>query len=135
MLSRERVKIINFDIIYDLVEEIRKQMEKILEPEIVREDLGKMKALSSIFSRKKISQIIGGKVIEGGFKKGVSIEVFREEKKIGKGRLISLQKNKKDVEKVVKNDECGILYEGDAKVEVGDILVMYQESRIKGELE
>jgi translation initiation factor IF-2 len=131
---REKVKIINFDIIYDLVEEIRKQMERVLEPEIVREDLGKMKVLVLFFAEKN-RQIIGGKVIEGEFRKGVSIEVFRGEKKIGKGRLISLQKNKKDVGKVIKGEECGILYEGDIKVEVGDILVMYQETRTKGELE
>lgn len=130
---REKVKIIDFDVIYNLVEEIRKQMERILEPETVREDFGKMKALVLFFAEKN-RQIIGGKVIEGEFRKGVSIEVFREEKKIGKGRLISLQKNKKDVGKVIKGDECGILYEGDVKVEVSDILVMYQETRTKGEL-
>ena len=131
---REKIKIINFDIIYDLVEEIRKQMEKVLESKIIREDLGKMKTLVLFFAEKN-RQIIGGKVIEGGFKKGVAIEVFRGEKKIGKGKLISLQKNKKDVEKVIKGDEGGILYEGDVKVEIGDILFMYQETRTKGELE
>lgn len=131
---REKIKIINFDIIYDLVEEIRKQMERVVEPETIREDLGKMKALVLFFAEKN-RQIIGGKIIEGGFRKGVSIEVFRGEEKIGRGRLISLQKNKKDVEKVIKGDECGILYEGDVKVEVGDILLMYQETRTKGGLE
>ena len=133
LAQREKVKIINFDIIYELVEEIRKYMERILEPETVREDLGRMKALVLFFAEKN-RQIIGGKVIEGGFKKGVPIEVFRGEEKVGKGRLISLQKNKKDVEKAIKGDECGILYEGNIKVELGDILVMYQESRTKGEL-
>lgn len=132
--QREGVKIINFEIIYDLVEEIRKQMEKVLEPETVREDLGKMKALVLFFAEKN-RQIIGGKVTEGSFKKGVSIEIFRGNEKVGKGRLISLQKNKKEVEKVTKGDECGILYEGDTKVEIGDILLMYQESKTKGELE
>jgi translation initiation factor IF-2 len=134
MAFREKIKIINFDIIYDLVEEVRKQMEKVLEPEVVRQDLGKMKALVLFFAEKN-RQIVGGKVIEGQFKKGVSIEVFRGEGLIGKGKLISLQKNKKDVEKVIKGEECGILYEGGTKIEIGDILVMYQESRIRGELE
>lgn len=131
---REKVRIISFDIIYNLVEEVRKHMEKVLEPETVRENLGKMKALILFFAEKN-RQIIGGKVIEGEFRKGVSIEVLRGDEKIGKGRLISLQKNKKDIEKTVKGEECGILYEGNAKVEVGDILAMYHETRTKGELE
>lgn len=131
---REKIKIMDFDIIYGLVEEIRKQMEKITESETVRIDLGKFKALV-IFWTEKNRQIIGGKIIEGMIKKGVSIEVFREEEEIGRGRVISLQKNKKDVEKAVKGDECGILYEGNAKVEVGDILLIYEEKRQKGGLE
>ena len=45
------------------------------------------------------------------------------------------RENKKDVEKVIKGEECGILYEGDVKVEVGDILLLYQETRTKGGLE
>jgi translation initiation factor IF-2 len=134
ILLREKIKIINFDIIYDLVEEIRKHMEKILEPEVVKTDLGKFKALI-IFWTEKNRQIVGGKIIEGVVKKGTSIEVFRGEEKVGKGRLISLQKNKKDIEKAVKGDECGILYEGNAKVEVGDILLIYEEQRQKGGLE
>ena len=134
LLLREKIKIINFDIIYNLVEEIRKQMEKILEPEVVKTDLGKFKALI-IFWTEKNRQIVGGKIIEGMVKKGTSIEVFRGEEAIGKGRLISLQKNKKDIEKAMKGDECGILYEGNAKVEVGDILFIYEEQRQKGELE
>jgi len=133
LAEREKVKIMNFEVIYDLVEGVRKFMEKILEPEQVRTDLGKVKVLV-VFLTEKNRQIIGGRVIEGVVKKGASIEVFREEELIGKGRMINLQKNKKDVDEISKGEECGILYEGNTKIEEGDILVIYTEERKKGEL-
>jgi len=117
-----------------LVEGVRKFMEKIVEPELVRTDLGKVKILV-IFHIEKNRQIVGGKVIEGEVKKGASIEMIRGEELIGKGKLINLQRNKKDIGKAGKGEECGILYEGDTKIEVGDILVIYTEDRRrKGEL-
>jgi len=73
-------------------------------------------------------------VIEGEVKKGAMIEVWRSEEKLGQGRMINLQRNKKDIDEVQKGDECGILFEGDVKIEEGDILLIFVEERIKGEL-
>lgn len=133
LAEKERVKIMAFEIIYDLVEGVRKFMERILEPEEVRIELGKVKVLA-IFLAEKNRQIVGGRVTEGIVKKGVSIEVFRNEELLGKGRLINLQRNKKDIEQVSRGDECGLLYEGDVKIEQGDLLVIFTEERRKGEL-
>jgi len=133
LAEREKVKILKFDLIYDLVEGLLVEIEKTLEPEIVRIDLGKVKTLV-IFWTEKNRQIVGGRVTEGEVKKGTSIEVFRKDEKAGKGRLISLQINKKDVERAKKGQECGILYEGDTKIEEGDILIIYQEEKRKIEL-
>lgn len=133
MAERDRIKIITFDIIYDLVERIRKFMEKILTPEVVRIDSGQIKILA-VFLTEKNRQIVGGKVITGEIKKGASIEVLRNDEIIGQGKMINLQKNKKDVERASKGEECGILYEGDVKIDVGDTLLIYTEERQKGEI-
>lgn len=131
--EREKIKIMNFEVIYDLVEGVRKFMEKIVEPEKIRTDLGKAKVLVKFLAEKN-RQIIGGRVIWGKVRKGALIEVFRNEEKVGKGRMVNLQRNKKDVDLIQKGEECGILYEGDVKVEEGDILLFYTEEKIKGQL-
>jgi len=133
LANREKIKIITFDIIYELVEGVRSLMEKVLVPEVIRQDLGKVKILV-IFRTAKNRQIVGGKVVEGEVKKGVSIEVFRNDEKVGRGKLINLQKNKKDIERAIKGEECGILYEGEAKIAEGDVLVIYTEEKRKTEL-
>lgn len=133
IVERENLRIMTFEVIYDLVEGVRKFMEKIVAPEQIRTDLGKVKVLAKFLTEKN-RQIIGGRVIEGEVRKGSLIEVFREEEKIGKGKMVNLQRNKKDIDLVSKGEECGILYEGDTKIEEGDVLLIYTEGRRKGQL-
>ena len=130
LVQREKIKIMNFEIIYDLVEEVRKFMEKISKPEVVRVDLGKVN-VSVDFWKEKTRQIVGGRVTEGVVEKGALIEISREKEIKGKGKMISLQRNKKDIEKAPKGEEVGILYEGEEKIQVGDTLIFYKEERQK----
>ena len=53
---------------------------------------------------------------------------------MGAGKIINLQRDKKDVDIARKGDEAGILFEGNVKIEKGDIVVAYTETRQKGEL-
>ena len=87
-----------------------------------------------IFKTNKNRQIIGGKVIEGEIKKGAKLEIWREDVSLGKGRTISLQENKKDVALVARGRECGILFEGETKIQEGYIIEAFEEERKKGEL-
>jgi len=133
MAEREKIRIISVDVIYNLVEEVRNSMERIMAKESVRTDLGKVKILG-IFLTDKNRQIVGGKIVEGEVKKGASIEILKQDNLAGRGRMINLQRDKKDIDRVMKGQECGIMYEGDVKVEVGDVLVIYTEEKVKGEL-
>ncbi len=133
LVEREKIAILQFDVIYDLVEGVRKAMEKIMEPEIVKVVVGRIKILAT-FIVEKNRQVLGGRVVEGEAKKGFSVEVFRNDEKVDQGRIVNLQRNKKDAEKVIRGDECGILYEGSAKIERDDILTLYSEERRKSEL-
>ena len=129
----KKLRIKTFDIIYELIQDVRHGLEKTLEPEIVRQDIGKLKTLL-VFWGEKNRQIVGGKITEGEMKKGIKLEVFRDDKKIGSGKIINLQRDKKDIDRLTKGDEAGILFEGNVKIEKGDILVAYIEERKKGEL-
>lgn len=138
--ATKKIRIKTFDIIYELIQEIRNGMEKSLEAETVRKDVGKIKALIIFFGEKN-RQIVGGKITEGEIKKGLKLDVLRPSagsgqagEKVGAGRIINLQRDKKDMDLLKKGDECGILFEGNVKVEAQDILVAYVEERQKGVL-
>ncbi len=131
--GEKKVRIKTFDIIYELIQDVRQGLEKSLEPEIIRNDIGKLKTLL-VFWGEKNRQIIGGKIIEGELKKGLKLDVLRNEEKIGTGKIVNLQRDKKDIDKLSKGDEAGILFEGNVKIEKGDILLAFTEERKKGEL-
>ena len=130
---QKKLRFKTFNVIYELIQEVRKSLEKTLEAEVVREDIGKLKTLL-VFWGEKNRQIVGGKITEGELKKGLKLEIFRDDKKIGTGRIINLQRDKKDIDKLSKGQEAGILFEGNVKIEKGDILQAYTEERKKGEL-
>ena len=108
-------------------------MENILDLQTEKKTIGKVKILV-IFKTEKNRQIVGGKVIDGEIKKGAKLEAWRQDQNLGRIRLISLQENKKDVFSVTKARECGILFEGEIKLESGDLIEVFEEERKKGEL-
>lgn len=124
LAERSFVNIRVFDVIYELVQGVRHFMERRLKPEVVRRDIGKMKVLVIFFTERN-RQIIGGKVIEGEIRKGLSVEIRRDEESIGQGKILSLQENKKDIEKARTGQEVGILYEGEGRAQEGDVLTFY----------
>ena len=124
LAQEKKITVINFEIIYELAQAVRNLLEKKIAPKEVQVDLGKVKVLA-IFRTEKNRQIIGGKVIEGEARQRALLEIYRDEEKIGKGKIIELQKDKKKVNQVTKGSECGILYQGEAKIEEKDILRVY----------
>lgn len=130
LAEKEKVRIKTYEVIYELVADVKEIMSELLEPEIVREDLGKLEVLQ-VFRTEKQKMIIGGKVISGKMVKDALIEVIRNEEKIGKGKIVQLQQEKKPADEVSKGNLAGISFEGNVKIEEGDTLQAYQEEKKK----
>jgi translation initiation factor IF-2 len=126
MAEERKVTIKTFKIIYELVEDVKSRMEAMLSPETIREDLGILEVLA-IFKTGKKDMIVGGRVVSGHVSNKTLIEVQRGENIIGRGSLANLQQNKVDVNEVKKGEECGITFEGDTKIKVGDTLLCFTE--------
>lgn len=124
------VQIKTYNVIYELVEEVKKLMTALLPTEIERTDIGKLKVLA-LFKTGKNDMIIGGRVAEGKMIKGCLIEIKRDSEIVGKGKMANLQQNKVNVDEVKQGNECGITFEGNSKIKEGDTLVCYQEEEKK----
>ncbi len=129
-IREKNVKVKNFSIIYDLIKYVKEEMKELIEDEIIRREVGKIKVLA-IFRTEAKSQIIGGKVIEGEAEENSQVEVLREDKFEAEGKISQLQSGKQDVPKVEIGEECGMYYNGKPVVEVGDILSLYKEEVVK----
>ncbi|MBI2669748.1 MAG: translation initiation factor IF-2 [Candidatus Yanofskybacteria bacterium] len=136
LAERDQVKTQTFDIIYELVEAVRSIMSDLLDPEIKRIPLGKLKVLATFKNMPK-SQIVGGKVTQGKIERGALIDVIRNGALLITGRLGQLQHNKADVAEVSEGLETGIRFDSSAQltlqqlIKEGDMLEVYQEEKIK----
>jgi len=128
--AREKnITVRKYNVIYNLLNDIKAEMQALVEPEFRRVDLGKLKVLV-IFRTESKEQIIGGKVTEGQVEIGASIEAMRDGELVSEGKIAKLQAGKQDVKSVDTGQECGIQYEGRPTVQAGDELVVYKEEKI-----
>lgn len=132
LARQSKTDILKYDVIYNLVDGVKKEMQKLLKPEIREEKMGKIKILEVFKDGKR--QILGGKAINGDIKKGALVKVARKKEKVGEGKLINLKKEEKDVEKIPERENFGMLYEGNVKVKEGDVLLAYKKEKILPEL-
>ncbi len=126
LADMSNVEIKSYRVIYELVEDIKKRLEGMLGEEIIRMDLGKLEVLA-VFKTGKGDMIVGGRVTSGKMVNGENIEVIREEKSLGRGKLSNLQQNKINVDEVKEGNECGITFIGETKIKEGDVLVCFHE--------
>lgn len=122
----KHVVIRQYDVIYELIEDLTKQVVDMMTPEVVRTDLGKAKILA-VFRTEKDQMIVGGSVIEGAVNSDALIEIKRGGEVIGIGKIISLQQNRIEVNEVSKGLEFGVSIKTEVKLEEGDLLIAYSE--------
>ncbi|MBI2064877.1 MAG: hypothetical protein HYT62_02355 [Candidatus Yanofskybacteria bacterium] len=133
LAEKENISINTFDIIYNLIEYIRKEIESLMEPETRRNFLGKVKILA-VFKTDSRSQIIGGKVTSGKILRGALVDVTRNNAKLISGKITQLQHNKADAVEVKEGLECGMKFEkitpSEWDIKEGDTLEAYEEEKI-----
>jgi len=134
LAEKNGIVVKNFNIIYELAEEVRKRLEDLLPPVVVREDLGKVAVLKVFFSTKG-RQIIGGRVTTGVAKNKEKVEVIRDGQVALKGKISELQQNKTEADSVKAGQECGITFEGQGRIKEGDTLAIYHEEVQRRRLE
>ena len=129
-LAREKeVAIERYQIIYDLINKVRQDMQTLMRPEIRRIGLGQVKILA-IFKQSGAIQIVGGKVIQGSISRDSLLEIIRNGEIINQGKLIELQAGRQEVKEVATDQECGLQIESPDALKVGDVLQVYREEQI-----
>lgn len=116
----QSVKIVQSEIIYDLVKVVEETLASIGK-KVVK---GKLEILAT-FGKKRGQQIIGGKVAQGNILNNAVLEIERKGEIIGTGKVINLQQVKKDVKTVPAGNECGLLFNSETEIKVGDILLAH----------
>ncbi len=121
-----KIPVRRYEVIYHLLENAKEELQKLLKPEVIKTDIGRLKVLA-IFKKEKGSMILGGQVTKGVARNNVNVNVLQGTQVIGTGKVVVLQQNKVETDEVAVNNECGLKFEGKIAVQEGDILEFYTE--------
>ena len=114
-----------YNVIYELVDDVKVLLEKQLAPEVREEIMGLAEVLE-VFRSSKMGPVAGCRVAEGMVQRGYPIRVLRDNVVIYEGELESLRRHKEDVAEVQTGTECGIAVANYNDVQVGDQIEVYQ---------
>lgn len=130
LAKNANIHILKGEIIYDLLDKVKRVIENMIPPIINRTNLGRAKILK-VFRKDGIKQIVGGRVEEGTIKKGAAIEIKRGREVLDRGNILELQRNKQPAEEVTQGLEFGIMVDSKTAIQEDDALDIFQEETIK----
>ena len=136
LANEEKVEIKKYNIIYDVVDDIKAAMEGMLSPETREVEIGKVEVRDT-FKVPKVGIIAGCMVTEGKIKRNSLVRVIRDNIQISQSliKISSLKRFKDDAKDVLEGFECGVGLENWQDLQVGDILEVVETEEVKRTLE
>ncbi|OPY65593.1 MAG: Translation initiation factor IF-2 [Syntrophorhabdus sp. PtaU1.Bin050] len=134
LAEQEKIEIRTYSIIYDMIDDVKKAMEGLLEPKVVETDIGKVE-VRKVFTVSKIGTVAGSYVLEGKITRNAFVRLKRNGDDVFTGKISSLKRFKDDVKEVLAGYECGVSLEGFNDIREGDILEPFIQEKEKQTLD
>jgi translation initiation factor IF-2 len=118
LASRDKVSVRLFTVIYELIDDVKKEMESLLAPEVVEETLGDL-SVKGIFKITRTEVICGGQVTSGKLAVPALCRVFRGDELVADNlEVTKLQRGPTEVTEVPEGEMCGLSFKSEKRVEV-----------------
>jgi translation initiation factor IF-2 len=132
--QREGIEIRYYNIIYDLVDDIKAAMSGKLAPEMRETFIGNAKILE-VFNITKVGKVAGCQVTEGAVQRGNKVRLIRDNVVIHEGSLSTLKRFKDEVKEVPVGQECGMAFENYQDMRAGDVIECFKVEKVARKLE
>ena len=131
--EREGIEIRYYNIIYDLVDDIKAAMSGLLSPERRETFIGNAEILE-IFNITKVGKIAGCRVTEGKVERGAGVRLIRDNVVIHEGTLKTLKRFKDEVAEVPVGQECGMAFQNYEDMRAGDVIECFRVETVQRSL-
>jgi len=128
--QQQGIEIRYYNIIYDLVDDIKAAMGGKLAPEIRETFLGNAKILE-VFNITKVGKVSGCMVTEGTVQRGAKVRLIRDNVVVHEGTLSTLKRFKDEVKEVQTGQECGMAFEGYQDMRAGDVIECFRVEKVQ----
>lgn len=125
--SRDKVSIRLYKVIYELIDDVKEEMSKLLKPEVQEIDLGRL-VVKGVFKTTKTEIICGGEVTKGKLEIPSNARVIRDGKQMAEAKITNLKRGPQDVKEVLEGEMCGLSLRTENKLELeeGDRIEAFQ---------
>ncbi len=131
--ERDGVEIRYYNIIYDLVDDVKKAMSGLLTPERRETMLGNATILE-VFNVSKVGKVAGCRVTDGKVERGAGVRLIRDNVVVHEGKLSQLKRFKDDAREVTAGQECGMAFENYQDMRQGDVIECYRVETVQRSL-
>ncbi len=128
--ERAGIEIRYYDIIYALVDDVKKAMSGLLPPTLRETTLGNAVILE-VFKVSKVGNVAGCRVTDGVVERGANVRLIRDNVVVHQGKLSQLKRFKDDAREVVAGQECGMAFENYHDMKVGDTVECYRVESVQ----
>lgn len=132
-LEKTPVEVRKYNIIYDVVNDIRGALEGMLSPDVKRHFLARAE-VRQVFNLSKAGIVAGCMVLKGKFRAKASVDVLRNGAVVHTGKLVALKRFKDDVKEVGEGFECGMSVDKFDTYQVGDVIESFELEHIARKL-
>ena len=134
LAKRDGVEIRYYNIIYNVVDDVRAMLEGELAPTLEENLLGSAE-IREIFSVSRVGKVAGCMVIDGLIRRDSKVRLMRDSVIVHEGNLGTLRRFKEDVREVQNGYECGIALENYNDIQPGDVIECFEVQEIARQLE
>jgi translation initiation factor IF-2 len=131
--KRRGVEIRTYTIVYEMMDDLKKAMAGLLQPDVVEKIMGHAEVRNT-FNVPKVGTIAGCFVTDGKIMRSNMLRLVRDGKIIYEGKVSSLKRFKDDAREVAQGFECGIGIENFNDVKVGDVMEAFIKEEVAKEL-
>ncbi|HTK79940.1 MAG TPA: translation initiation factor IF-2 [Rhizomicrobium sp.] len=128
--KRDGVEIRYYNIIYNVVDDVKAALSGMLAPETREKFLGNAEILE-VFAISKIGRVAGCRVTEGVVRRGAKVRLIRDNVVIHEGELSTLKRFKDDAREVLAGQECGMSFANYQDLQKGDVIECYEVETVK----
>ncbi len=128
--ERLGIEIRYYNIIYNLVDDVKGAMSGLLAPAMRETMLGNAQILE-VFNITKVGKVAGCRVTDGTVERGAHVRLIRDNVVVHEGKLSTLKRFKDEVKEVLAGQECGMAFENYQDMRSGDVIECYRVEEVK----
>ncbi|MGD0639423.1 MAG: translation initiation factor IF-2 [Roseiarcus sp.] len=130
LAEQQGIEIRYYNIIYNLVDDVKAAMSGLLSPTLRETMLGNAQILE-VFSISKVGNVAGCRVTDGVVQRGSHVRLIRDNVVVHEGKLSTLKRFKDEVAVVQAGQECGMAFENYQDMRIGDVIECYNVEEIR----